>query len=179
MTSAQRRRRRLWKVIFPCRFPAWLAGATVRFRLSLGIFWRRFCWAGPSGIMISNIVVALFGAPTTGRWDGPFTGHANNRGEPAIRFPNAWKRNGVLVSPSSSSGLFPSFALAAFLCGGCCSHFYIFHCSLDCFTHSTERSGGIPAAPSHARLGNRLCSRNGSGIVSQQFAGSVAAMAIH
>jgi len=51
-----------WRVIFPLSFPGVLAGATFAFVLSLGDFLAPLLLGGPSGIMISNIVVSLFGA---------------------------------------------------------------------------------------------------------------------
>ncbi len=50
------------KVIFPLSIPGVLAGATFAFVLSLGDFLAPLLLGGPSGIMISNIVVSLFGA---------------------------------------------------------------------------------------------------------------------
>jgi spermidine/putrescine transport system permease protein len=52
----------LWRVIFPLSIPGVLAGATFAFVLSLGDFLAPLLLGGPSGIMISNIVVSLFGA---------------------------------------------------------------------------------------------------------------------
>ena len=51
-----------WKVIFPLSMPGVVAGATFAFVLSLGDFLAPLLLGGPSGIMISNIVVSLFGA---------------------------------------------------------------------------------------------------------------------
>jgi len=51
-----------WRVIFPLSMPGVLAGATFAFVLSLGDFLAPLLLGGPSGIMISNIVVSLFGA---------------------------------------------------------------------------------------------------------------------
>ena len=51
-----------WRVIFPLSIPGVLAGATFAFVLSLGDFLAPLLVGGPSGIMISNIVVSLFGA---------------------------------------------------------------------------------------------------------------------
>jgi spermidine/putrescine transport system permease protein len=51
-----------WRVIFPLSIPGVLAGATFAFVLSLGDFLAPVLLGGPSGIMISNIVVSLFGA---------------------------------------------------------------------------------------------------------------------
>ena len=50
-----------WRVIFPLSIPGVLAGATFAFVLSLGDFLAPLLLGGPSGIMISNIVVSLFG----------------------------------------------------------------------------------------------------------------------
>ncbi len=52
----------LWRVIFPLSISGVLAGATFAFVLSLGDFLAPQLLGGPSGIMISNIVVNLFGA---------------------------------------------------------------------------------------------------------------------
>jgi len=54
--------RTFWTVIFPLAMPGVLAGATFAFVLSLGDFLSPLLLGGPSGIMISNIVVSLFGA---------------------------------------------------------------------------------------------------------------------
>jgi spermidine/putrescine transport system permease protein len=51
-----------WKVILPLSIPGLLAGATFAFVLSLGDFRAPLLLGGPSGIMISNSVVSLFGA---------------------------------------------------------------------------------------------------------------------
>ncbi len=51
-----------WTVVFPLSIPGVLAGATFAFVLSLGDFLAPLLLGGPSGIMISNIVVSLFGA---------------------------------------------------------------------------------------------------------------------
>jgi spermidine/putrescine transport system permease protein len=51
-----------WHVIFPLSAPGMIAGATFAFVLSLGDFLAPQLLGGPSGIMISNIVVSLFGA---------------------------------------------------------------------------------------------------------------------
>jgi len=51
-----------WRVILPLSIPGVLAGATFAFVLSLGDFLAPQLLGGPSGIMISNIVVSLFGA---------------------------------------------------------------------------------------------------------------------
>jgi spermidine/putrescine transport system permease protein len=50
------------KVILPLSIPGVVAGATFAFVLSLGDFLAPLLLGGPSGIMISNIVVSLFGA---------------------------------------------------------------------------------------------------------------------
>lgn len=50
------------RVIFPLSIPGVLAGATFAFVLTLGDFLAPLLVGGPSGIMISNIVVSLFGA---------------------------------------------------------------------------------------------------------------------
>jgi len=54
--------RTFWRVIFPLSLPGVLAGATFAFVLTLGDFLAPLLVGGPSGIMISNIVVSLFGA---------------------------------------------------------------------------------------------------------------------
>jgi spermidine/putrescine transport system permease protein len=51
-----------WTIIFPLSLPGIIAGATFAFVLSLGDFIAPLLIGGPSGIMISNIVVSLFGA---------------------------------------------------------------------------------------------------------------------
>jgi spermidine/putrescine transport system permease protein len=51
-----------WRVIFPLSIPGVVAGATFAFVLSLGDFLAPLLLGGPSGVMISNIVVSLFGA---------------------------------------------------------------------------------------------------------------------
>jgi spermidine/putrescine transport system permease protein len=50
------------RVILPLSVPGVLAGATFAFVLSFGDFLAPLLLGGPSGIMISNIVVNLFGA---------------------------------------------------------------------------------------------------------------------
>jgi spermidine/putrescine transport system permease protein len=50
------------RVIFPLALPGVVAGATFAFVLSLGDFLAPLLIGGPSGIMISNLVVSLFGA---------------------------------------------------------------------------------------------------------------------
>jgi spermidine/putrescine transport system permease protein len=50
------------EVIFPLSIPGVVAGASFAFVLSLGDFLAPLMLGGPSGIMISNIVVSLFGA---------------------------------------------------------------------------------------------------------------------
>ena len=50
------------RIVFPLSIPGVLAGATFAFVLSLGDFLAPLLLGGPSGIMISNIVVSLFGA---------------------------------------------------------------------------------------------------------------------
>ena len=54
--------RTFWRVILPLSLPGVLAGATFAFVLTLGDFLAPLLVGGPSGIMISNIVVTLFGA---------------------------------------------------------------------------------------------------------------------
>jgi spermidine/putrescine transport system permease protein len=51
-----------WRVILPLSIPGVLAGATFAFVLSFGDFLAPLLLGGPSGIMISNVVVSLFGA---------------------------------------------------------------------------------------------------------------------
>jgi spermidine/putrescine transport system permease protein len=50
------------KVILPLSVPGVLAGGTFAFVLSLGDFLAPLLLGGPSGIMISNVVVSLFGS---------------------------------------------------------------------------------------------------------------------
>lgn len=51
-----------WRVTVPLSMPGVVAGATFAFVLSLGDFLAPLLLGGPSGVMISNIVVTLFGA---------------------------------------------------------------------------------------------------------------------
>ena len=51
-----------WRDIFPLSLPGVVAGATFAFVLNLGDFLSPLLIGGPSGIMISNVVVSLFGA---------------------------------------------------------------------------------------------------------------------
>lgn len=51
-----------WKVILPLSLPGVFAGAVFSFVLTLGDFLAPLLVGGPSGIMISNVVVSLFGA---------------------------------------------------------------------------------------------------------------------
>ena len=55
-------RQTFWRVIAPLSAPGIVAGATFAFVLSLGDFLAPLLVGGPNGIMISNIVVSLFGA---------------------------------------------------------------------------------------------------------------------
>jgi spermidine/putrescine transport system permease protein len=55
-------RQTFWRVVVPLSIPGVVAGATFAFVLSLGDFLAPLLLGGPSGIMISNIVVSLFGA---------------------------------------------------------------------------------------------------------------------
>ncbi len=50
------------RVVLPLSIPGVLAGATFAFVLSLGDFLAPLLLGGPSGVMISNVVVTLFGA---------------------------------------------------------------------------------------------------------------------
>ena len=84
-----------WRVIFPLSIPGVLAGATFAFVLSLGDFLAPLLLGGPSGIMISNIVVSLFGAA----YNWPL-GAAISFCMLALVLAcsssrSAWKRNGV------------------------------------------------------------------------------------
>jgi spermidine/putrescine transport system permease protein len=54
--------RSFWTVVFPLSLPGIIAGATFAFVLSLGDFIAPLLIGGPNGIMVSNIVVSLFGA---------------------------------------------------------------------------------------------------------------------
>jgi spermidine/putrescine transport system permease protein len=54
--------RTFWTIIFPLALPGILAGATFALVLSLGDFIAPLLIGGPSGVMISNVVVSLFGA---------------------------------------------------------------------------------------------------------------------
>jgi len=51
-----------WRIIVPLSIPGVIAGSTFAFVLSLGDFLAPLLLGGPSGVMISNIVVTLFGA---------------------------------------------------------------------------------------------------------------------
>ncbi len=51
-----------WTVIFPLALPGVIAGASFAFVLSLGDFLAPLLVGGPNGLMISNVVVSLFGA---------------------------------------------------------------------------------------------------------------------
>jgi len=54
--------RTFWTIVFPLALPGIFAGATFALVLSLGDFIAPLLIGGPGGIMISNIVVSLFGA---------------------------------------------------------------------------------------------------------------------
>jgi spermidine/putrescine transport system permease protein len=54
--------RTFWNVVLPLSLPGVIAGATFAFVLSLGDFLAPLLIGGPNGVMISNIVVSLFGA---------------------------------------------------------------------------------------------------------------------
>jgi spermidine/putrescine transport system permease protein len=49
-------------IVFPLALPGVVAGATFAFVLSLGDFIAPLLIGGPNGVMISNVVVSLFGA---------------------------------------------------------------------------------------------------------------------
>lgn len=51
-----------WTIVFPLALPGVIAGATFAFVLSLGDFLAPSLIGGPNGVMVSNIVVSLFGA---------------------------------------------------------------------------------------------------------------------
>ncbi|MBI2683175.1 MAG: ABC transporter permease [Acidobacteriales bacterium] len=55
-------RQTFWRVVMPLSLPGVIAGATFAFVLSLGDFLAPLLVGGSSGIMISNVVVSLFGA---------------------------------------------------------------------------------------------------------------------
>jgi len=65
-----------WRVIFPLSIPGVLAGATFAFVLSLGDFLPRRCCSEVPRYQYSNVVVSLFGPPTTGLWAPHFVLHA-------------------------------------------------------------------------------------------------------
>src|SRR5947209_6769171 len=54
--------RAFWPILFPLALPGIIAGGTFAFVLSLGDFIAPLLVGGPNGIMISNVVVSLFGA---------------------------------------------------------------------------------------------------------------------
>ena len=54
--------RTFWTIVFPLALPGVIAGATFAFVLSLGDFLSPLLVGGPTGVMISNVVVSLFGA---------------------------------------------------------------------------------------------------------------------
>ncbi len=56
------RLRTFWTIVFPLALPGVIAGATFAFVLSLGDFLAPLLIGGPNGVMISNVVVSLFGA---------------------------------------------------------------------------------------------------------------------
>lgn len=51
-----------WRIVFPLAMPGVISGATFAFVLTLGDFLSPLLLGGPSGIMVSNVVVSLFGA---------------------------------------------------------------------------------------------------------------------
>ncbi len=55
-------RRTFWRIAFPLSMPGVITGATFAFVLTLGDFLAPLLLGGPGGIMISNVVVSLFGA---------------------------------------------------------------------------------------------------------------------
>ena len=90
-----------WSVIFPLSIPGVLAGATFAFVLSLGDFLAPLSLGGPSGIMISNIMVSLFGAAYNwplGAAMFHFVCWPSCSG--CCFFPKAWRRSG----PSGDGG---------------------------------------------------------------------------
>ena len=54
--------RAFWTIVFPLALPGIIAGSTFAFVLSLGDFLSPLLVGGPTGIMISNVIVSLFGA---------------------------------------------------------------------------------------------------------------------
>ncbi|RVC86787.1 ABC transporter permease subunit, partial [Mesorhizobium sp. M2A.F.Ca.ET.017.03.2.1] len=58
----------LWRVILPLSLPGVIAGATFTFCLSFGDFVAPALLGGPSGIMISSIIINQFGTA----FDWPF-----------------------------------------------------------------------------------------------------------
>lgn len=54
--------RTFWTIIVPLALPGIIAGSTFAFVLSLGDFLAPLLIGGPNGLMISNVVVSLFGA---------------------------------------------------------------------------------------------------------------------
>lgn len=54
--------RTFWTIIAPLALPGIIAGSTFAFVLSLGDFLAPLLIGGPNGLMISNVVVSLFGA---------------------------------------------------------------------------------------------------------------------
>ena len=101
-----------WRVIFPLSIPGVLAGATFAFVLSLGDFLAPLLLGGPSGIMISNIVVSLFGAAYNwplGR--SHFFLHAGAGARTCSFSRKVWRRNGA--SDESRRAHCAHFALAA------------------------------------------------------------------
>jgi spermidine/putrescine transport system permease protein len=54
--------RTFWAIVFPLALPGVIAGAPFAFVLSLGDFLSPLLVGGPTGVMISNVVVSLFGA---------------------------------------------------------------------------------------------------------------------
>jgi len=81
----------------PLSIPGILRGATFAFVLSLGDFLAPFAgWT--SGIMISNIVVSLFGAAYNWRWGRRFRSACWSLLWRFFSSLSAWKRNGFLMN---------------------------------------------------------------------------------
>ena len=103
-----------WRVILPLSIPGVLAGATFAFVLSLGDFLAPLLLGGPSGIMISNIVVSLFGAAYNWPLGAAISFCMLVLVLALLFLPNVWKRNGVSDEPRA-----PCLArLAALACYG-------------------------------------------------------------
>ena len=149
-----------WKVIFPLSIPGVLAGATFAFVLSLGDFLAPQLFGGPSGIMISNIVVSLFGAAYNWPLGAAISlAHAGDRSEPAGLLGTAGKEMELLVSGARTPAAPTSPVRADCLSTPRpSSHFSIFRSPSSSFIPSTDKASAASLPTTSRSTGIESCS---------------------